>query len=82
MQPKKSPAPTKQSSEDDEISRIKKQNKANPQAEAVEERPAATPTPVAREPETEDRRPVARLVIAFHLYNSMLLLSITIVLCN
>ncbi|XP_074113806.1 tripartite motif containing protein thin isoform X3 [Cotesia typhae] len=62
VQPKKSPAPTKQSSEDDEISRIKKQNKANPQAEAVEERPAATPTPVAREPETEDRRPVVRRI--------------------
>ncbi|CAD6208110.1 GSCOCG00010373001-RA-CDS [Cotesia congregata] len=60
VQPKKSPAPAKQSSEDDEISRIKKQNKANPQAEAVEERPPATPTPVAREPETEDRRPVTR----------------------
>lgn len=63
-------AVARQTSEDDEISRIKKQNKtaAAPATETVEERqPAQTPTPVLpsprespleREPEEPARRPM------------------------
>lgn len=70
MQPKKNPSVAKQTSEDDEISRIKKQNKNNPsQTETVEERQSvpATPTsvssPVTRESERETEEVIRRPTI-------------------
>ncbi|XP_053597877.1 probable serine/threonine-protein kinase DDB_G0282963 isoform X2 [Microplitis demolitor] len=70
VQPKKNPSVAKQTSEDDEISRIKKQNKNNPsQTETVEERQSvpATPTsvssPVTRESERETEEVIRRPTI-------------------
>ncbi|XP_023290109.1 uncharacterized protein DDB_G0290685 isoform X2 [Orussus abietinus] len=60
VQVRKTPtAVARQVSEDDEISRIKKQNKnAPPPAETLEEHPATTPTPTHPTPrETQEREP-------------------------
>ncbi|XP_043264358.1 serine-rich adhesin for platelets isoform X1 [Colletes gigas] len=54
-------AMARQTSEDDEISRIKKQNKTvatPPATETVEERPTPRETPPEREPEEPVRRPI------------------------
>ncbi|XP_015608965.1 RING finger protein nhl-1 isoform X5 [Cephus cinctus] len=71
VQVRKTPAATaRQVSEDDEISRIKKQNKNAPSSsETVEERPAPTPvpahaTPVRELPEREPEEPPRRTSVA------------------